>query len=118
MVKSALFTLSEEIIFFLGSTSSAVNTDGAKNANPDLIILQVRNKCSPYPFIGVLSSVCFVNRRFSGSSSQSCGCRKMHSDVKLKDPFMLAQKDLKSLYEDIRKVRSVAGPLTSAWDAD
>ncbi|CAG05473.1 unnamed protein product [Tetraodon nigroviridis] len=42
-------------------------------------------------------------RRFSGSSSQSCGCRKMHSDVKLKDPFMLAQKDLKSLYEDIRK---------------
>lgn len=40
-----------------------------------------------------------------GSSPQPCACRKVHSDVKLKDPFTLAQKDLKSLYDDIRKVR-------------
>ncbi|XP_074549051.1 all trans-polyprenyl-diphosphate synthase PDSS1 [Halichoeres trimaculatus] len=33
----------------------------------------------------------------------SCCCRKLHSDAKLKDPFTLAQRDLKSLYEDIRK---------------
>uniref|UniRef100_UPI0037E82613 all trans-polyprenyl-diphosphate synthase PDSS1 n=1 Tax=Semicossyphus pulcher TaxID=241346 RepID=UPI0037E82613 len=34
---------------------------------------------------------------------QSCCCRQIHSDAKLKDPFTLAQKDLKSLYDDIRK---------------
>uniref|UniRef100_A0A8C6PDZ8 All trans-polyprenyl-diphosphate synthase PDSS1 n=1 Tax=Nothobranchius furzeri TaxID=105023 RepID=A0A8C6PDZ8_NOTFU len=33
----------------------------------------------------------------------SCFCRATHSDVKLKDPFMLAQKDLKCLYDDIKK---------------
>uniref|UniRef100_A0A1A8M749 All trans-polyprenyl-diphosphate synthase PDSS1 n=4 Tax=Nothobranchius TaxID=28779 RepID=A0A1A8M749_9TELE len=33
----------------------------------------------------------------------SCCCRATHSDVKLKDPFMLAQKDLKCLYDDIKK---------------
>lgn len=38
-----------------------------------------------------------------GSSPQPCSCRNVHSDVKLKDPFTLAQKDLKSLYDDIRK---------------
>nr|XP_046227368.1 decaprenyl-diphosphate synthase subunit 1 [Scatophagus argus] len=32
-----------------------------------------------------------------------CCCRKIHSDAKLKDPFTLAQNDLKSLYDDIRK---------------
>ncbi|XP_042254902.1 decaprenyl-diphosphate synthase subunit 1 [Thunnus albacares] len=34
---------------------------------------------------------------------QSCCCRKIHSDAKLKDPFTLAQKDLTSLYDDIKK---------------
>ncbi|CAK6968562.1 decaprenyl-diphosphate synthase subunit 1 isoform X1 [Scomber scombrus] len=34
---------------------------------------------------------------------QSCCCRKVHSDAKLKDPFTLAQKDLTSLYDDIKK---------------
>ncbi|XP_034562700.1 decaprenyl-diphosphate synthase subunit 1 [Notolabrus celidotus] len=33
----------------------------------------------------------------------SCCCRTIHSDAKPKDPFTLAQKDLKSLYDDIRK---------------
>ncbi|XP_022604498.1 decaprenyl-diphosphate synthase subunit 1 isoform X1 [Seriola dumerili] len=34
---------------------------------------------------------------------QSCCCRTLHSDAKLKDPFTLAQKDLTSLYDDIKK---------------
>ncbi|XP_029935527.1 all trans-polyprenyl-diphosphate synthase PDSS1 [Myripristis murdjan] len=34
---------------------------------------------------------------------QSCCCRRIHSDVKLKDPFALAQKDLNHLYDDIKK---------------
>lgn len=35
---------------------------------------------------------------------QSCCCRATHSDTKPKDPFTLAQKDLTSLYDDIKKV--------------
>lgn len=38
------------------------------------------------------------------STPQYSGYRKLHSDAKLKDPFTLAQRDLKSLYDDIRKV--------------
>lgn len=34
---------------------------------------------------------------------QSCCCRKTHSDAKPKDPFTLAQRDLTSLYDDIKK---------------
>ncbi|XP_026219977.1 decaprenyl-diphosphate synthase subunit 1 [Anabas testudineus] len=34
---------------------------------------------------------------------QFCSCRAAHSDAKLKDPFTLAQKDLTSLYDDIKK---------------
>ncbi|XP_062335346.1 decaprenyl-diphosphate synthase subunit 1 [Osmerus eperlanus] len=30
-------------------------------------------------------------------------CQRIHSDAKLKDPFTLAQKDLKHLYDDIKK---------------
>ncbi|XP_074477731.1 all trans-polyprenyl-diphosphate synthase PDSS1 [Sebastes fasciatus] len=42
--------------------------------------------------------------RLLNPTLQSCCCRKsVHSDVKLKDPFMLAQKDLTNLYDDIRK---------------
>uniref|UniRef100_A0A4W6DWE5 All trans-polyprenyl-diphosphate synthase PDSS1 n=2 Tax=Lates calcarifer TaxID=8187 RepID=A0A4W6DWE5_LATCA len=33
----------------------------------------------------------------------SCCCKTIHSDAKLKDPFTLAQKDLTSLYDDIKK---------------
>uniref|UniRef100_A0A1A7YPB9 All trans-polyprenyl-diphosphate synthase PDSS1 n=2 Tax=Iconisemion striatum TaxID=60296 RepID=A0A1A7YPB9_9TELE len=43
------------------------------------------------------------NSRFLYPTLLSCRCRATHSDVKLKDPFMLAQKDLKSLYDDIKK---------------
>ncbi|TWW70736.1 decaprenyl-diphosphate synthase subunit 1 [Takifugu flavidus] len=42
-------------------------------------------------------------RQFLGSSPRCYSCRNLHSDAKLKDPFTLAQKDLKSLYDDIRK---------------
>lgn len=44
--------------------------------------------------------------------------RSLHSDAKLKDPFTLAQKDLKSLYDDIRKVRPrapVTPPYVVVW---
>ncbi|XP_034428889.1 decaprenyl-diphosphate synthase subunit 1 [Hippoglossus hippoglossus] len=34
---------------------------------------------------------------------QPCCCRTIHSDAKVKDPFTLAQKDLTSLYDDIKK---------------
>nr|XP_057916605.1 decaprenyl-diphosphate synthase subunit 1 [Doryrhamphus excisus] len=33
----------------------------------------------------------------------SYSCKNVHSDAKLKDPFTLAQKDLASLYDDIKK---------------
>ncbi|XP_068199632.1 all trans-polyprenyl-diphosphate synthase PDSS1 isoform X2 [Antennarius striatus] len=36
-------------------------------------------------------------------SLQFCSVRTIHSDAKPRDPFTLAQKDLKSFYDDIRK---------------
>ncbi|XP_053090782.1 decaprenyl-diphosphate synthase subunit 1 isoform X1 [Pangasianodon hypophthalmus] len=39
---------------------------------------------------------------FLHPAARSCCCR-IHSDAKLKDPFSLAQEDLKNLYEDIKK---------------
>ncbi|KAM4544235.1 all trans-polyprenyl-diphosphate synthase PDSS1 isoform 2-T2 [Fundulus diaphanus] len=53
-----------------------------------------------------------VIRRHPGSllypTLQSCGCRATHSDAKPRDPFTLAQKDLASLYDDIKKELFVA----------
>lgn len=47
----------------------------------------------------------FLSRRLLlDPTPQYRGCRKLHSDAKPKDPFTLAQRDLKSLYDDIRKV--------------
>ncbi|XP_053090788.1 decaprenyl-diphosphate synthase subunit 1 isoform X2 [Pangasianodon hypophthalmus] len=40
---------------------------------------------------------------FLHPAARSCCCR-IHSDAKLKDPFSLAQEDLKNLYEDIKKL--------------
>ncbi|XP_047014517.1 decaprenyl-diphosphate synthase subunit 1 isoform X3 [Ictalurus punctatus] len=37
------------------------------------------------------------------TAARTCSCRRVHSDAKLKDPFSLAQEDLKNLYEDIKK---------------
>ncbi|XP_038587379.1 decaprenyl-diphosphate synthase subunit 1 isoform X3 [Micropterus salmoides] len=44
-----------------------------------------------------------INLKTLSFTSSFTSCRKMHSDAKPKDPFALAQKDLKSLYDDIRK---------------
>ncbi|KAM6970972.1 all trans-polyprenyl-diphosphate synthase PDSS1 [Tautogolabrus adspersus] len=49
------------------------------------------------------SSITRHKPRLLDPKLQTCCCRKIHSDAKLKDPFTLAQKDLKSLYDDIRK---------------
>ncbi|XP_047014516.1 decaprenyl-diphosphate synthase subunit 1 isoform X2 [Ictalurus punctatus] len=38
------------------------------------------------------------------TAARTCSCRRVHSDAKLKDPFSLAQEDLKNLYEDIKKL--------------
>lgn len=43
-------------------------------------------------------------------------CRHIHSDVKPKDPFSLAQKDLTSLYDDIKKELFVGTELKSLCD--
>lgn len=43
-------------------------------------------------------------------------CRQIHSDVKPKDPFSLAQRDLTSLYDDIKKELFVGTELKSLCD--
>lgn len=40
----------------------------------------------------------------SVAALQPLCCRSTHSDAKLEDPFTLAQKDLTTLYDDIKKV--------------
>ncbi|KAM9332493.1 all trans-polyprenyl-diphosphate synthase PDSS1 isoform 2-T3 [Pholidichthys leucotaenia] len=47
---------------------------------------------------------------------QTCYCRTTHSDAKLKDPFTLAQRDLTSLYDDIKKELFVSKELKSLCD--
>ncbi|KAG9276766.1 decaprenyl-diphosphate synthase subunit 1 [Astyanax mexicanus] len=49
-----------------------------------------------------LNSLTRYRNRFLYTTPRICCCR-IHSDIKLKDPFSLAQKDLKNLYEDIKK---------------
>ncbi|CAJ1082661.1 decaprenyl-diphosphate synthase subunit 1 isoform X1 [Xyrichtys novacula] len=49
------------------------------------------------------SSISRHKSRLLDPKLQTCSCRKIHSDAKLLDPFTLAQRDLKSLYDDIRK---------------
>uniref|UniRef100_A0A3B3SD14 All trans-polyprenyl-diphosphate synthase PDSS1 n=1 Tax=Paramormyrops kingsleyae TaxID=1676925 RepID=A0A3B3SD14_9TELE len=43
------------------------------------------------------------NFRSLPSSGSACTCSEVHSDAKIKDPFALAQKDLRNLYDDIKK---------------
>uniref|UniRef100_A0AAQ5ZBI9 All trans-polyprenyl-diphosphate synthase PDSS1 n=1 Tax=Amphiprion ocellaris TaxID=80972 RepID=A0AAQ5ZBI9_AMPOC len=45
----------------------------------------------------------FTSRFLYPTTQQHCCCRTTHSDAKLKDPFTLAQRDLTSLYDDIKK---------------
>nr|XP_020458102.1 decaprenyl-diphosphate synthase subunit 1 [Monopterus albus] len=49
------------------------------------------------------SSITRNKAQILGPTLQSCWCRTIHSDAKHKDPFTLAQRDLKSLYDDIKK---------------
>ncbi|KAM4533759.1 all trans-polyprenyl-diphosphate synthase PDSS1 [Odontesthes bonariensis] len=49
------------------------------------------------------SSLIRHKSRFLYPTLQPCCCRATHSDARPKDPFMLAQKDLTSLYDDIKK---------------
>ncbi|XP_070784451.1 all trans-polyprenyl-diphosphate synthase PDSS1 [Enoplosus armatus] len=76
------------------SWSSGLPNEGQKSALPTQI------NPTTYNFT---SSFTRHRSRLLDPTLQSCCCRKMHSDAKLKDPFTLAQKDLKSLYDDIRK---------------
>uniref|UniRef100_A0A8C5HH07 All trans-polyprenyl-diphosphate synthase PDSS1 n=1 Tax=Gouania willdenowi TaxID=441366 RepID=A0A8C5HH07_GOUWI len=46
---------------------------------------------------------CYNALRTLRPTHQTCCCRGTHSDAKLKDPFTLAQRDLTSLYDDIKK---------------
>lgn len=46
-----------------------------------------------------------VTRFHHTSTSHLCSCSKTVSDEKYQDPFQLGRKDLKNLYEDIKKVR-------------
>ncbi|XP_038587363.1 decaprenyl-diphosphate synthase subunit 1 isoform X1 [Micropterus salmoides] len=70
-----------------------------------------RNEGQPSPLptqinlktLSFTSSFTRHKSQFLDPTLLSCSCRKMHSDAKPKDPFALAQKDLKSLYDDIRK---------------
>lgn len=45
-----------------------------------------------------------VARFHHTSMSHLCSCSKTASDEKYQDPFQLGRKDLKNLYEDIKKV--------------
>jgi len=46
-----------------------------------------------------------VTRFHHASPSHLCSCSKTVSNEKYQDPFQLGRKDLKNLYEDIKKVR-------------
>ncbi|XP_068604122.1 all trans-polyprenyl-diphosphate synthase PDSS1 [Brachionichthys hirsutus] len=49
------------------------------------------------------SSLARRGSRLPDPSLRFCSRRRLHSDAKPKDPFTLAQKDLQSFYDDIRK---------------
>lgn len=76
------------------SWSSGPRTEGQPSPLPTQINLKT---------LSFTSSFTRHKSRFLDPTLLSCSCRKMHSDAKPKDPFALAQKDLKSLYDDIRK---------------
>lgn len=50
-----------------------------------------------------------VTRFHHTSISHLFSCSKTVSDEKYQDPFQLGRKDLKNLYEDIKKVRDFGG---------
>ncbi|KAI3355410.1 hypothetical protein L3Q82_018251 [Scortum barcoo] len=66
--------------------------------------------------LNLSSSLTRHNSRLLIQTVQACCCRTIHCDAKLKDPFTLAQRDLKSLYDDIRKELFVSKELKSLCD--
>ena len=55
----------------------------------------------------VLRCVLCACPRFHHTTSAACCCSKTRSGEKYIDPFKLGWRDLKDLYEDIRKVREL-----------
>ncbi|XP_068438373.1 all trans-polyprenyl-diphosphate synthase PDSS1 [Clinocottus analis] len=77
------------------SWSSGPGSEGQLSAQP--------TQTQPKAFNST-TSLAGHNSRLLTRTLQSCRCRQhLHTDVKLKDPFTLAQKDLTNLYDDIRK---------------
>lgn len=56
-----------------------------------------------------------VTRFHHTSTSHWCSCSKTISDEKYQDPFQLGKKDLKNLYEDIKKVRDFGDYAGMSW---
>lgn len=56
-----------------------------------------------------------VTRFHHTSTSHWCSCSKTISDEKYRDPFQLGRKDLKNLYEDIKKVRDFGDYGGMSW---
>ncbi|XP_070708994.1 all trans-polyprenyl-diphosphate synthase PDSS1 [Pempheris klunzingeri] len=77
--------------------------------------LPTQTKINP-KVLNFSSSLTRHRSRLLDPTLQSCCCRKVHSDVKLKDPFTLVQKDLKSFYEDIKRELFVSKELKSLCD--
>ncbi|KAG9356107.1 hypothetical protein JZ751_000951 [Albula glossodonta] len=55
------------------------------------------------PASRISSTLLRSNFRLLNTTQNVCCFKNLHSDAKVKDPFMLAQKDLKNLYDDIKK---------------
>uniref|UniRef100_A0A665X6J2 All trans-polyprenyl-diphosphate synthase PDSS1 n=1 Tax=Echeneis naucrates TaxID=173247 RepID=A0A665X6J2_ECHNA len=66
----------------------------------DLLLIVQSSHTKLCPLFSLLS---YTLSSFLYPTLQSCCCRTIHSDAKPKDPFTLAQKDLTSLYDDIKK---------------
>ncbi|XP_061521937.1 decaprenyl-diphosphate synthase subunit 1 isoform X2 [Phycodurus eques] len=88
-------------LFRLRSASGAATSPGrasCKRWRPDetqLPYLQLNKK--------ILQRSTSTSLSLARHKYPRCSCRTIHSDAKPKDPFTLAQKDLKSLYDDIKK---------------
>ncbi|XP_053268947.1 decaprenyl-diphosphate synthase subunit 1 [Pleuronectes platessa] len=65
-----------------------------------------RSEAQPMTNLKIFNFTSSLNRlkpRLLGPTLQPCCCRTIHSDAQVQDPFTLAQKDLTSLYDDIKK---------------
>ncbi|XP_062235387.1 decaprenyl-diphosphate synthase subunit 1 [Platichthys flesus] len=65
-----------------------------------------RNEAQPSTNLKISNFTSSLNRlkpRLLCPTLQPCCCRTIHSDAQVQDPFTLAQKDLTSLYDDIKK---------------